>query len=223
VNRKQKVFIFDQQPIVRRGLEAVLKEIKNLEVCGSGANPDVLSLEIEKSKPDILILDISLQEGSGIELIKDILHIYPYLRIFVFTQLDEGIYADHILRAGAAGYVMKHSSIQTLKDALSSVMKGEIFVSEELRLPLLKKLLAGNTKGKSAIEALSSRELEVFQLLGQGLSTRKIAAELNLGIKTIETYRFHIKKKLGIKDNTEFIHQAAKWFFYENHREEESY
>ncbi|MBN2440376.1 MAG: response regulator transcription factor [Spirochaetales bacterium] len=213
-----KVYIFDEQPIVRRGLEAVIKEMRSMEVSGMSGDSNRLYLDMENNQPDILILEIALQEGSGIELMKDLLFKYPLIKVFVFTQLDETLYADHVLRAGALGYMMKNEETARLKDALRSILQGEIFVREELRLPLLRRLLSGNKSSKSLIEQLSSRELEVFQLLGQGQSTRKIATELNLGIKTIETYRFNIKKKLGIKDNTEFIHQAAKWFLHETNR-----
>lgn len=220
VKAKNKVFIFDYQPIVRKGLEVLIKEMKTLEVCGISGDTTGLFDEINDVEPDIIILDIALHEGSGIELIKDILFRHPGIKIFVFSQLDETIYADHVLRAGAAGYMMKTEQTGKIKDALISILKGEIFVSEAIRLPLLKRLLAGNKQCKSSIEQLSSRELEVFQLLGRGLSTRKIAEELHLGIKTIETYRFNIKKKLGIKDNTALIHQAAKWSLYENNKNE---
>ena len=219
MKKKYSVYIFDHQPIVQKGLEVVIKEMKTLEVCGSSGAKGGLYKELDLLKPDILILDIALQEGSSIELIKDILLKYPGIKIFVFSQMDETIYADHVLRAGAVGYMMKNEQPKKIIHALNSILNGEIFVSEKLRLPLLKRLLAGKKQKKSSIEQLSSRELEVFQFLGQGFSTRKIADELHLGIKTIETYRFNIKKKLGIKDNTEFIHQAAKWFLYENNKE----
>ncbi|MBN2534040.1 MAG: response regulator transcription factor [Spirochaetales bacterium] len=218
---RNRVFIFDHQPIVRKGLEVLIKEMKTFDVCGASGNTAGFFEQIKGVKPDIIILDIALNEGSGIELIKDILFRHPGIKIFVFSQLDETIYADHVLRAGASGYMMKTEQTVKIEDALKSILRGEIFVSEEIRLPLLKRLLAGSKQSKSSIELLSSRELEVFQLLGRGLSTKKIADELHLGIKTIETYRYNIKKKLGIRDNTALIHQAAKWSMYENNNKKE--
>ena len=217
MGKKSKIYIIDPQPIVRRGLLVIIGDEDDLKICGHSEDPRKLYECVEDLKPDLLIIDIALKNGSGIETIKDIRAKYPDINILVFSHHDESVYADHVLRAGAMGYIMKNEEVNRIKEAIRFVLKGEIFVSEKIRLTLLKRLISNNHKGyRSPIEQLSSRELEVFQLIGTGLSTRKIAKELNLGIKTIETYRFNIKKKLDIKDNTELIHHAAKWFFNEN-------
>jgi DNA-binding NarL/FixJ family response regulator len=218
MKKQFSILIVDKQPVVRKGLDIIINEIQGFEVCGDcGDSKSVFDFIIEKKRPDIIILDIALKEGSGIEFIKDLKVRYPDILVLVFSNHDESIYADHVLRAGASGYIMKEEEPEKIKEAIQMVLKGEIFVSEKIRLKLLKRLISNKPKQyQSPIEQLSSRELEVFQLIGTGLSTRKIASELNLGIKTIETYRFNIKKKLGINDNTELIHQASKWFFNEN-------
>jgi DNA-binding NarL/FixJ family response regulator len=217
VKKQYSIFIVDRQPVVRKGLSAIISEVQGFNVCGDCGDTRSVFKSLEHKKPDIIILDIALKEGSGIEFIKDLKVRFPHIHVLVFSHHDESIYADHVLRAGALGYIMKEEEPEKIKEAIKIVLKGEIFVSEKIRLKLLKRLISNKPKPyRSPIEQLSSRELEVFQLIGTGLSTRKIASELNLGIKTIETYRFNIKKKLGINDNTELIHHASKWFFNEN-------
>jgi DNA-binding NarL/FixJ family response regulator len=217
MKKQFSILIVDKQPVVRKGLNIIINEIQGFQVCGDCGDSRSVFEFIEKKRPDIIILDIALKEGSGIEFIKDLKVRYPDIFVLVFSNQDESIYADHVLRAGASGYIMKEEEPEKIKEAILMVLKGDIFVSEKIRLKLLKRLISNKPKQyQSPIEQLSSRELEVFQLIGTGLSTRRIASELNLGIKTIETYRFNIKKKLGINDNTELIHQASKWFFNEN-------
>ncbi|MBN1699099.1 MAG: response regulator transcription factor [Spirochaetales bacterium] len=217
MKKNYSVYIIDRQPVVRKGLSTIITEVRGFDICGDCSDTKNVYESIEKLNPDIIILDIALKEGSGIEFIKDLKVRFPEIHILVFSHHDESIYADHVLRAGALGYIMKDEEPDKIKEAIKYVLKGEIFVSEKIRLKLLKRLISNKPKPyQSPMEQLSSRELEVFQLIGAGLSTRKIASELNLGIKTIETYRFNIKKKLGISDNTELIHHASKWFFNEN-------
>jgi DNA-binding NarL/FixJ family response regulator len=213
VGKKYGVFIVDREPVVRRGLKAVFEEDERFLYLGEAGDTESAIVFISELLPDLVIIDIGLKDGRGIELIRDIKMVKPDISILVFSNQDESLFADHILRAGANGYVMKDEQIDKIIDAANFVLSGEVYVSEKLRLRLLRRLIGSREMTiMSPLEHLSSRELEVFQLIGTGFSTRKIADSLHLGIKTVETYRFNIKKKLGIKDNTELIHNAAKWF-----------
>lgn len=208
----RKILIIDHHPIVRKGLAELIRGESDLEVAGESASAHSIQKLIEQNRPNLVIIDISLKDGCGIEFIKDMRNYYPEIGILVFSNNYEVIYADHVLRAGAVGYLIKEESVETILLAIRQVLLGEIYVSERIRLQLLKRLVSRPKKNHlSPMELLSAREMEVFQLIGEGLSTRKIAVELGLGIKTIETYRFHIKKKLGIQDNTQLIQQAVRW------------
>lgn len=211
----RKVFIVDDHPIVRQGLRMLIEQDHEFTICGESDTAQDTIHQLLTHTPDILLTDISLKESNGLELVKDIRQQNPNLPILVFSIHDESIYAERALSAGANGYVMKQEDPDLLLCALHKVLDGEIHLSPKMTSQLLKQLSTSRTVTQSTqvdfVGNLSDRELEVFELIGQGLSTRKIADQLNLSIKTIETYRAHIKNKFNLSDSSELTHRAIQW------------
>jgi DNA-binding NarL/FixJ family response regulator len=211
--RKKEVLIVDDHPIVREGIVKLLNHEADLTVCGEAEDAPQALKSIEKLKPHIAIVDITLKQGlSGIELIKDIKARYPRLPVLVLSMHNESLYAERTLRAGAKGYIMKQEATEKVVEAIRRVLAGEIYLSERMAQKILHKFVEGKPHtGESPIERLSDRELEVFQLIGHGLKTRRVAEKLHLSVKTIETYREHIKEKLKLKDAAELVQHAIQW------------
>jgi DNA-binding NarL/FixJ family response regulator len=209
--KKKKVLIVDDHPIVRQGLAQLLRQEHDLTVCGEADHGQGLPHVIAELKPDILVLDLTLKDTSGIDVIKELAPKFPDLPILVLSIHDESLYAERALRAGAKGYIMKEEAADKVVTAIREVLKGDIYVGEKLKSRLLSKALGTPKAGASPLETLSDRELEVFRLLGQGYSTRRIAERFGRSIKTVEIYRANIKQKLGLKDAAELIHCAVRW------------
>lgn len=209
---KTKVLIVDDHPIIRQGLSELINAEPDLIVCGNAEDaPEALG-KIKESKPDMVIVDISLKETSGMELIKDIKAQHSNLPVLVLSMHDESLYAERMLRAGAKGYVMKAEATDKVIVAIRKILSGQIYVSDKMAAKMVRKLVGGSPDmGVSAIERLSDRELEVFHLIGKGYGTRQIAERLHLSIKTIETYREHIKEKLNLADASELLQYAIQW------------
>jgi len=209
---KTKVLIVDDHPIIRQGLAELINNEQDLIVCGQAEDAPEALVKIKESEPDMVIVDISLKETSGMELIKDIKAKYSNLPVLVLSMHDEALYAERILRAGAKGYVMKAEATEKVIVAIRKILGGQIYVSDNMAAKMVRKLVGGGPDvGVSAIERLSDRELEVFHLIGQGYGTRQIAERLHLSIKTIETYREHIKEKLNLADASELLQYAIQW------------
>lgn len=209
---KTKVIIVDDHPIIRQGLAELINNEPDLIVCGQAEDAPEALVKIKELEPDMVIVDISLKETSGIELIKDIKVQYPNLPVLVLSMHDEALYAERMLRAGAKGYVMKAEATEKVIVAIRKILSGQIYVSDKMAAKMVRKLVGGGPDvGVSAIERLSDRELEVFHLIGQGYGTRQIAERLNLSMKTIETYREHIKEKLNLADANELLQYAIQW------------
>lgn len=209
---KITILIVDDHPIVRQGLSELINNEEDLFVCGQAEDAHQAMAMIKTLKPQIAIVDISLKETSGIDLIKDIKTSYPQTLILALSMHDETLYAERALRAGAQGYVMKTEATEKVVDALRKIKGGRIFVSEKMAGKLMQKLVGGGPDlGTSSIERLSDRELEVFSLIGHGFSTKQIGERLHLSIKTIETYRAHIKEKLNLSDASELLQYAIRW------------
>lgn len=209
---KHRILLVDDHPIVRQGLAEMLNHERDLEVCGTAE--DVLhALEaIDKLHPDLVIADISLRGSNGIELLKAVKLRFPKTLVLVLSMHDESLYAVRALRAGAAGYIMKQEATERVLVALRQVLAGEIYLSERMEKKMMHQLVGGRTaRTGSPIEDLSDRELEIFGLIGQGHGTRKIAEELHLSIKTIESHRAHIKEKLNLQNATELVQHAIQW------------
>jgi DNA-binding NarL/FixJ family response regulator len=172
---------------------------------------------IKELNPGMAIVDISLKETSGMELIKDIKVQYPNLAVLALSMHDESLYAERALRAGAKGYIMKAEATENVVTAIRKVLDGQIYVSDRMAAKMMRRLVGGGPDvGASAIDRLSDRELEVFRLIGQGYGSRQIAERLHLSIKTIETYRAHIKEKLNLADAAELLQYAIQWATSQN-------
>ncbi|MGA1867525.1 MAG: response regulator transcription factor [bacterium] len=217
INEKSKILIVDDHPIMRQGLSQLINQDVKLTVCGEAENANEALDVIKETNPDMIIVDISLKGPSGIELIKNIKVRYPSLPVLVLSMHDESLYAERAFRAGARGYIMKEEGTEKVMMAIHQILGGALYMSNKIGSRLLSKFFDTQlTKSDSPIEFLSDRELEVFRLLGRGFGTRKVAQELNLSIKTIETYRAHIKNKLKLKNASELIQHAVQWVQSEN-------
>lgn len=208
-----QILIVDDHPIVRKGLVQLIDQEEGFSVCGEASSEAEAMVAIAKYKPDLVTVDISLKDTSGIELIKDIRARYIDVAILALSMHDEMLYAERTLRAGASGYVMKQEATENVIDAIRRILKGEIYVSRKVAEKMLRKLVDGSSgAASSAIDCLSDRELEVFGLIGQGFGTRQIAEKLHLSVKTIDTYRAHLKTKLKLANADELLQYAIRWF-----------
>jgi DNA-binding NarL/FixJ family response regulator len=206
-----KVLLVDDHPIVRQGLAQLLEQENDLIVCGEADDARGALEAIDRLKPDIAIVDIMLKDINGIELIKKIKSRLGKLPVLVMSMHDESLYAERALRAGARGYIMKEEATDKMLIAIRRVMQGEIYLSERMISRILHRLADGKSQADSPLDRLSDRELEVFRLIGEGLGTRQIAERLTVSVKTIESYRAHIKEKLELNTSTEVMHQAVQW------------
>lgn len=209
---KRKVFVVDDHAIVREGLTLLINREADLSVCGVAEEMHSALRAIETLRPDILIVDISLNGPDGLDLLKAIRMREPGLPVLILSMHDESIYAERALRAGANGYIMKQEATEKVLVALRRIQSGEIYVSERIADRMLKNYITGSgTLRKSSIGDLSDRELEVFRLIGIGHGTRQIAEELHVSIKTVESYQAHIKEKLCLRSARELVQHAIQW------------
>lgn len=212
---KKKIFIIDDHEIVRFGLKQLINNEPNMIVCGEAEGELMVMENIQKLEPDFLIVDISLDGIDGIELIKNIRINYK-TPILCLSMHDEKLFAERVLRAGANGYLMKEHSTHNIIDAINRILKGEIYLSHEMTSFLLKQSIQGHKTGdQSSIEQLTDRERGVFELIGRGYSTREIAELLHLSVKTIESHKERIKKKLKLRNALELAQQAIQWHLSE--------
>jgi DNA-binding NarL/FixJ family response regulator len=208
---KIKILLVDDHPLVREWLTNLINEEPEFEVCGSASNArEALGL-MTTLLPQIVIADISMDGGSGLELIKDAKAVQPKAAIIVLSMHDEMLYAERAMRAGAAGFIMKRDATEKVLDAIRTVLQGGLYFSNAVNAMLAQKLVQGSGDQPTAIAALSDRELEVFQLLGRGYSTRQISEQLNVGFKTIHAYCARIKEKLNLASINELVFQAIRW------------
>lgn len=207
-----KIIIVDDHPIVRRGLTQLVSHEKDLVVCAQAEDAETAMQQVKEFQPEMVIIDISLEKTSGLELIKEINLQYPDIRTLALSMHDEFLYAERALRSGARGYIMKQAATENVVTAIRKILAGEIYVSDRMSEKMMNKLIGGGPEiSASVIERLSDRELDVFLLIGGGFSTRQIAEKLELSIKTIETYRAHIKEKLNLADAAELLQYAIQW------------
>lgn len=211
---KTRIILVDDHPIVRRGIADLINSEADLSVVGdAGTMQEAMSLA-STVKPDLMIVDVSLDGNNGIELMKNLSSRWSTLPILAYSMHDEAIYAERALRAGAKGYVMKEAEPDSLLAAIREVLKGKIYLSSAMSDRLLGKLVGvGNASNVTAspVDKLSDRELEVLQMLGKGLGTSQIADKLCLSVKTIETYREHLKQKLNLASGQELLRYAIEW------------
>ncbi len=210
---KKDILLVDDHPLVREGLSALIRTTSDLKIVAEAGNAaEALDL-LRERRVDLVLLDISLPGMSGIELLKEIHVRYPKVRILVLSMHEESVYAERALRAGAHGYIMKQESGRNVIEAIRSVLRGELYVSPMLATRMVK-LFVANKQGKdirTSVERLSNRELQVYTHIGNGLSTKEVAARLERSVKTIQTYREHIKRKLGLRNATDLVHHATHW------------
>ncbi|MFI5303453.1 MAG: response regulator [Nitrospiria bacterium] len=211
-NQKANVFIVDDHPLVREWLTNLIHQQPDFLVCGEAETAPNALQAISRLKPDVAIVDISLKEGSGIELIKNIQSVCPAVAVIVLSMHDESLYAERAMRAGARGYIMKRETTKKIIEAIRQVLGGKLYVSKRLTTLFAKKFINGNVPtNTSPVEQLSDRELEVFQLLGQGFETRMIAESLHISMKTVQAYCARIKEKLKLASALELLREAIRW------------
>jgi DNA-binding NarL/FixJ family response regulator len=210
--RRMRVLIVDDHPMTRAGLAHMINHQPDMIVSGEAESAAQALAALEASEPDLMLVDITLPGKSGLELIKDLKAMHPGLPVLVISMHDESLYADRVLRAGARGYITKHEGGEKLMRAIRCVLSGKIYVSENMSAHILEIFSRGQTTPqRPAIENLSDREFEVFELIGEGLSARQIAARLHLSAKTVDAHRANIKGKLKIQTSAELISFAARW------------
>jgi DNA-binding NarL/FixJ family response regulator len=210
--KKRRVMIVEDHPVVRVGLQLMIDDEPDLEVCGGAESLKDATQMVKKLKPDVVVLDIALGDGSGLDLIKEIQTTRPELPILALSMHDESIYAERALRAGAKGYIMKKEAMDKVMTAIRRVLAGEVYVSEKMASRMVQKLVNPNVASSaSPVEALTDREFDVFRLIAQGIGPSEIAQRLGVSVKTVETHREHIKEKLSLKTGTELTRFCLQW------------
>jgi DNA-binding NarL/FixJ family response regulator len=209
---KVRILVVDDHPMVRDGLIQLITQHRDLVCCGQADSVASALAAVEKQIPDLVILDLRLKGGDGLDLIKSLKSQYPRLKILILSQYEAPMYAERALRAGALGYVVKEQAAEEILRAIRTVLGGEVYLTRSMAAVLLQKLVGLKSDGlRGGIENLTDRELHVLNLLGAGLSTRQIATELNLSFKTVETHRENIKRKLGLRNAAALVHYASQW------------
>ena len=206
-----QVFLVEDHPVVRHGLATLLNAEMALEVCGEASTAAAALEHIPETEPDLVLVDLSLEEGGGLELIKDVQKRWPDVALLVVSMHDEALYALRALRAGARGYVMKERATDVLMEAVRQVLDGRIYLSTEIKEKLIQNLQGHTIHAESPLQSLSDRELQVFKWLGHGLKTAEIADRLHLSSKTVYSYQARIKDKLGIESTPKLRQRAAVW------------
>ena len=208
---KKKVFIVDDHAIVRQGLAELINDQSDLMTCGEAESPPTAMKGIAAASPDVVVVDITLKDGDGIELCRQIHDRWNKLPILVLSMHDESMYAERVLRAGAAGYVMKQEPQEKVMSAIRRVLAGDTYLSEAMASKLLRSLTGKRgEEPASPLERLSDRELQIFRMIGQGQSVRAIADALFLSPKTVETHKEHIKQKLGLASSNDLLRYAIE-------------
>ena len=207
-----RVLLVDDHPVTRQGVAVLINQESDLVVCGEASSAPAAIELVQKENPDLAIVDITLKTTSGIELLKNMRALAPQMPVLVMSMHDESLYAERALRAGAMGYIMKHEASDKVLQAIRQVLSGELFLSDKMKEKMLHRLVHNRKEEVVfSMDTLSDREMEVFQLIGNGYSTRQIAQQLNLSVKTIDSYREHLKVKLGLKAGADLVRHAIQW------------
>ena len=214
---RSRVFVVDDHPIVRQGLALLINSQADLVVCGEAEEAAGALVALATARPDILLADISLNGPDGLDLLKAVRARRPTLPVLVLSMHDESIYAERALRAGANGYIMKQEATDRVLTAIRRILQGDVYLSDRAANRMVQRYVRGGAPDtRPAVSILSDRELEVFRLIGEGHSTRDIATELHLSVKTVETYQAHIKEKLSLKSARELVQRAIEWTLSKN-------
>jgi DNA-binding NarL/FixJ family response regulator len=206
-----QILVVDDHPIVRLGIRQMISTAPSLAICCEADSAEAALEAARRSKPDLAIVDLSLEHGNGLELIRALGDAVPGLPVLVLSMHDEALFAERALRAGARGYIMKQEAIDGLVVAIQQVLSGQIYVSKRVSQGVLERVGREAPAPGGRLGNLTDRELEVFELIGRGLSTAVIADRLSVSVKTIETYRSNIKTKLNLKNATDLLRYAATW------------
>lgn len=209
---RHRIFLVDDHPVTREGVRVLIDQEADLVVCGQADSAPAALQLIQRLKPDLAVVDITLKTTSGIELMKNVKALLPDLPVLIMSMHDESLYAERALRAGAKGYVMKHEASDRILTAIRSVLAGDLYLSEKMKEKMLHRLVRSRkNEVVFTIDTLSDREMEVFQLIGNGFGTRQIAEKLNLSVKTIDSYREHLKLKLRLEKGSDLVRHAIQW------------
>ncbi len=212
IRKRTRILLVDDHPLVRERLAEVINREADLTVCAEAEDRHQAIELIKTRHPGLVIVDITLRNSDGLELIKDIHSRWPGLLMLVVSMHDESLYAERVLRAGARGYITKQEATRSILRAIRRVLEGQIFLNESISSQIIGRLTASTSgNGASPVELLADRELQVFELTGQGLNTRQIAVRLHIGVKTVETYRHRIREKLKLDHPTGLLQSAIAW------------
>ncbi|QDU62004.1 Virulence factors putative positive transcription regulator BvgA [Planctomycetes bacterium Pan216] len=217
-SRLTKVYIIDDHPVFRRGVSALIEHADDLTVCGESAGSLAELDEVIAAEPDVVLVDISLKETNGLEVVKRLRVRDSRMRLLVVSNHSEAIYAERCLRAGAAGFINKQEAAEELLVAIRKVVTGSFYLSTKTTDDIVSRITRSKheEEGWSSVNGLSDRELQVFELVGRGHSRQEIAERLHLSPKTVDAYRDNVKSKLGFKDANELVRAAVQWVFLEN-------
>ena len=211
MNESARIFVVDDHPIFRLGLRRILEAESDLAVCGETDCIEGAAEAVEQHKPDLVLVDISLRDGHGLELIRKLKADNPTMPTLVVSMHDEKLYAERAVRAGAQGYLPKHASAEKMVAAIRQAMSGELVLSPDIARNLLRRTLHRRPTDDSPLAGLSDRELEIFEMIGRGDSARTIAEKLNISVKTVETHRTNIRQKINLSSTNELVRFATTW------------
>jgi DNA-binding NarL/FixJ family response regulator len=206
-----KIFLVDDHPLVREWLGNLLRQQQDLAVCGEAASVDAALAGIVESRPEVAIVDLSLANGWGLDLIRQLARQAPATRIIVLSMYDERLYAERTIRAGARGYVMKRETAKVIVGAIRQVLNDELYLGSELQAIFARNFVSGRSASVSPVATLSDRELEVFRLMGEGVPTREIAHSIGVSVKTVHTYHMRMREKLQVASLSELVREAVRW------------
>jgi len=207
------VLIVDDHPLMRKAIRAMIDAQTDMRTCGEAASAKEALEQAVETRPDLVLTDLSLPDGSGLDLIRDLKERHPQLPVVVLSMHDELLYAERVMRAGAAGYLMKHEPPERLMEGLRTVLRGESFFSPRVAASVMNTFVGGSPRSgkQGGMESLSDRELQMFVGIGGGLSTRQLAEKCGISPKTVETYRCNIKRKLRLNKGHDLLHAALRW------------
>jgi DNA-binding NarL/FixJ family response regulator len=206
------VYVVEDHPLVRQGIATLISQQSDLEMAGEADNAHDALNDMEASPPDVAVVDLTLKDSSGLDLIKDLQIRLPRVQVLVLSMRDEGFYAERVLRAGARGYVTKEEGGKRVVEGIRKVLAGEIYVSDKMATKVMSRIIGGELEaGGSPMDELTDRELEVFELIGNGQATREIARRLHISTKTVDSHREHIKRKLRLDTAAELNKHAIQW------------
>lgn len=213
---KTQILLVEDHPLVRTGFELLISQQRDMEICGEAEGASAAIQVAREREPDLAIIDLLLKDGSGLEVCKHLASMRPGLRMLIVSARDEELYAERSLHAGAHGFVSKEEAPDRLVEAIRAVRSGRVWVSERMTERLVGRVQQRADPSQSPVESLSDRELEVFELIGRGLTTQEIAARLHLSPKTVESYRENLKRKLNLRNSIQLTRCAVQWLLESN-------